>query len=252
MILLNLSGFAQQSEYKVFYFSGSPKIQQGKKEIPITRDAFIAKDGVLNLPANSYIVLTNGKEIPMGINKPGNYSITDLNKIYENVGNNNLTQEFFDYIANNMIRNDEKARRSGGVYRAVGDILISPFDEAMIIDNKLTFEWKNPKQKKLYLKVYNTENWEQIYNMPITDSTYTLVFDESKLSKSKQYAWTIYHSQEDPEQGTILRVFTFADDKWCKEINNKIEAIASDKNNAEFNKVKIIRLKIDNNVYPYE
>ena len=30
----------------------------------------------------------------MGISNPGTYSIADLNKIYENVGNSNLTQEF--------------------------------------------------------------------------------------------------------------------------------------------------------------
>ena len=46
-----------------------------------------------------------------------------------------------------MIQENEKARRSGGVYRAVGDILVAPFDEAVLLIDSLTLSWKNPNKR---------------------------------------------------------------------------------------------------------
>jgi hypothetical protein len=246
---LSVSVIAQESEYKVFYFSGNPKIVDKGKEVTPVRDSYISSKSVLKLPANSYVVLTNKKEVPMGISNPGSYSIADLNKIYQNVGNSNLTEEFFDYIANNMIQEDQKVKRSGGVYRAVGDILKTPFDEAIVITDEVRLDWANPNGKTLYLKIYDAENWEQPYNMATTDSTFTVVFDETKFAKGKQYAWTVYHGEDHPQQGTILRVFTFADDSWKTNFNQQLTEINQGES-TDMNKIKTIRLYLDNNVWP--
>ncbi len=246
---VNLS--AQESEYKIFYFSGNPKVVNNSKETALIRDTYISSKSVLKVPANSYVVLTNKKEVPMGISNPGSYSVTDLNKIYQNVGNSNLTQEFFDYIANNMIQEDQKVRRSGGVYRAVGDILKTPFDEAIVINDEIKLDWANPNGKTLYLKIYDAETWEQPYNLMTTDSTYTVKFDDSKFIKGKQYAWTVYHGEDHPQQGTILRVFTFADDAWKSDFTRQLEEIQKGES-PEMNKIKTLRLYLDNNVFPVD
>ena len=251
MIFLGVSLSAQISEYKIFYFSGTPKIVDKGKEINPVRDSYISSKSTIKLTANSYIVLTNKAEVPMGINKPGEYSVADLNEIYKNVGNSNLTEEFFDYIASNMIEEDKKVRRSGGVYRAVGDILQTPFDEAVFIRDEIQFNWSNPNEKTLYLKIYDAETWEQPYNLLLTDSTYNLVFDNAKLERGKEYAWTVYHGQDHPQQGTILRVFTFADEQWKLNFNTQIDEIQEGEND-DMNKIKTIRLYLDNNVYPVE
>lgn len=249
MIFLNLSLSAQESEYKIFYFSGSPKIIEKNKQITVVRDSYISTKSVLQVPANAYVVLTNKNEIPVGINTPGDYSITDLNKIYQNVGNSNLTEEFFDYIANNMIQEDKKVKRSGGVYRAVGDILKTPFDEAIFIANSVQLDWVNSSEKTMYLKIYDTETWDQPYNLPISDSTYTLSLEDGKLEKGKEYAWTIYHNEDHPQQGTILRVFKFADDEWRFDFESQLEGITAG-DNEDMNRIKTIRLYLDNNVFP--
>lgn len=246
---LSASLVAQVSEYKIFYFSGTPKLVEKGKEVSLVRDTYISSKSKIKLSANSYVVLTNKDEVPMGINKPGEYSIADLNEIYKNVGNSNLTEEFFDYIANNMIQEDQKVRRSGGVYRAVGDILKTPFDEAIVITDEVRLDWANPTGKTLYLKVYDAETWEQPYNLATTDSTFTLVFDETKFEKGKQYAWTVYHGEDHPQQGTILRVFTFADEAWKLNFNEQLEDINAGEN-ADMNHIKTIRLYLDNNVWP--
>jgi len=251
LIFLGLSLSAQISEYKIFYFSGLPKIIDKGKEINPIRDSYISNKSTIKLCANSYIVLTNKDEVPMGINKPGVYSIADLNEIYKNVGNSNLTEEFFDYIANNMIQEDEKVRRSGGVYRAVGDILLSPFDEAVFIRDTIALNWSNPNQKSIYLKIYDAETWEQPYNLLLTDSIYNLVFDDAKFTRGKEYAWTVYHGKDHPQQGTILRVFTFADETWKLDFNSKLHEIQKGEN-PDMNKIKTIRLFLDGNVYPVE
>lgn len=251
LIFLSLSLSAQESEYKVFYFSGSPKVAEKGKEVAPIRDSYISSKSVLKLPVNSYIVLTNKKEVPMGISTPGSYSIADLNKIYQNVGNSNLTQEFFDYIANNMIQEDQKVRRSGGVYRAVGDILKTPFDEAIVINESIRLDWSNPNAKTMYLKIYDAETWDQPYNLAITDSTFTVVFDQNKFVKAKQYAWTVYHGEDHPQQGTILRVFTFADDAWKNNFDKQLNEIQKGEN-ADMNKMKTLRLFLDNNIFPVE
>jgi len=237
------------SEYKIFYFSGSPKVVVNNKETPLVRDSYISTKSSLKVPANSYVVLTNKKEVPMGISTPGSYSIADLNKIYQNVGNSNLTEEFFDYIASSMIEEDQKVKRSGGVYRAVGDILKTPFDEAIIITDAVKLDWVNSSGKTLYLKIYDAETWEQPYNLETTDSTYTVVFDESKFVRGKQYAWTVYHGEDHPQQGTILRVFTFADDTWKANFNSQLEEIKTGES-TDMNEIKTLRLYLDNNVWP--
>lgn len=246
---LSVIANAQESEYKIFYYSGTPKIIDKGKEINLIRDSYISTKSVLKVPDNSYVVVTNKNEVPMGINTPGSYSISDLNKIYQNVGNSNLTQEFFDYIANNMIQEDQKVKRSGGVYRAVGDILKAPFDEAMFIMDTVQFDWSNPNEKTLYLKIYDIETWDQPYNVATTDSTFTLVYDPEIFEKGKQYAWTVYHGEDHPQQGTILRVFTFADEAWKTNFNNQLIEIQNGEN-ADMNHIKTIRLYLDNNVFP--
>ena len=249
MSFLSLSLSAQISEYKIFYFSGSPKVIEKGNESVLKRDSYISSKSKLKVPANSYVVLTNKQEVPMGISNPGEYSITDLNEIYKDVGNSNLTEEFFDYIANNMIEEDKKVRRSGGVYRAVGDILKAPFDEAMFLQDTIEFTWSNPNEKTLYLKIYDIETWDQPYNLAITDSAFTLAYDSEVFEKGKEYAWTIYHNEDHPQQGTILRVFTFADDEWTQEFNSQLEEINQGENE-DMNRIKTIRLFIDNNVFP--
>jgi len=246
---LSLSLSAQQSEYKIFYYSGSPKIVKKGAETDLVRDMYISSKSVLKLTTNSYVVLTNKQEVPMGISNPGEYSISDLNEIYKDVGNSNLTEEFFDYIANNMIEEDQKVRRSGGVYRAVGDILKTPFDEAIFITDAVQFDWANPSQKTMYLKIYDTENWDQPYNLATTDSAFVLNFDEKVFERGHEYAWTVYHGEDHPQQGTILRVFKFADEIWLEDFNAKIELIKSGEN-ADMNHIKTIRLYLDNNVFP--
>lgn len=197
------------------------------------------------------MVLVNKKDIPVGISKPGNYSLTDLNKIYQDVGNSNLTEEFFNYIAQNMINEQKKTRRSGGVYRAVGNILKLPFDEAIFVKDEIIFEWNNPNLRSYYLKIYDTENWEQKLNLKTSDSTYTLKFDPTVYIPGRVYAWTVYHGEDHPEQGTVLRTFSFADQNLKANFYNFINEIRRN-NNPEIAKIKITRLYIDYNIYPFE
>ncbi len=185
----------------------------------------------------------------MGINTPGTYSVNDLNKIYEDVGNSNLTQEFFNYIANNMIQNSQKERKSGGVYRAAGDIIRDPFDEAMIIDNQVILKWANPKQKKMYLKIYDEESGEQIYNFATTDSAFVIRYDEQIFQKGQKYSWIVNSTFSEPDQGTIMRTFTFANDAWKEEYQKEVNEI-NKTDNDYMRKIKLIRLSLDKNIYP--
>ncbi len=185
----------------------------------------------------------------MGINQAGTYTISDLNNIYAKQGNNNLTQEFFNYIANNMIQTNQKERKSGGVYRAVGDIIRDPFDEAMVIENQLILSWANPNKKKLYLKIYDVEAEEQLYNYATTDSAFVIKFDENIFKKGKKYAWIVNSSYSEPDQGTILRTFTFADDNWKEEYQKEVTEI-NKTDNEYMRKIKLIRLSLDKNVFP--
>ncbi|MCF0206481.1 MAG: hypothetical protein HUK15_03540 [Bacteroidales bacterium] len=249
MSLFATSLIAQTSEYKIFYFSGSPKIVDKKVESNLVRDSYISAKSELKVPAGSYVVLTNKNDVPMGINTAGTYSVTDLNKIYEDVGNSNLTQEFFNYIANNMIQTNQKERKSGGVYRAAGDIIQDPFDNAMIIENQVILSWSNAKQKKLYLKIYEEETGDQIYNFATTDSIFVLKFNEQIFEKGKKYNWIVTPSFSDPDSGTIMRTFSFANDVWLQEFQKEIDEI-NKSDNAYMRKIKLIRLSLDKNIFP--
>lgn len=248
-VLTTISILAQDSEYKVFYFSGDPKIVDGRNETSLLRDSYISSKSVLKIPQNAYVVLMNKKDIPIGIKDPGQYSINDLNKLYSELGQTNITAEFFDYISKNILEEKDRVRRSGGVYRAVGDIVKDPFDEAVVISEEIKFEWRNPNQRPLYLKIYDIETWEQPYNIRITDSVYLLKLSDSKLQKNKKYAWTVYNGQDHPMQGTILRVFEFADEKWKNQFISSIREIEKGEN-PEINKIKIIREYMEYNIYP--
>ncbi len=240
---------AQNSEYKVFYFSGEPKMQVGNRSVDLVRDAPIPPNAVLDIPQGAYVVLLNSKDMPMGFDKPGKYSISDIGKVFSQIGGTNITAEFFDYISQNIVEDRDRVRRSGGVYRAVGDIIKDPFDEAIFLNKSVTFHWRNTNKRPLYLKVYDIETWEQPYNIRTTDSTYVISLDDGKLETGKQYAWTVYHGKDHPQQGTILRVFTFADEDWKSNFNQTVSEIEEGEN-PDLNKIKMIREYIDNNIYP--
>ena len=180
MSLFAISLSAQTSEYKVFYFSGSPKIVDKKVETNLVRDR----------------------------------------------------------------------RKSGGVYRAVGDIIRDPFDDAMVVENYVVLNWANPKQKKLYLKIYDEESGEPVIdNYATTDSAFVVKFDDKIYQKGKKYSWIVSPTASDPDQGTILRTFTFADDEWKKEYQKEVDEINKTENDY-LRKIKLIRLSLDRNIYP--
>jgi len=247
--LFAISLSAQTSEYKVFYFSGNPKVIDKKVESNLVVDSYLSAKSTLKIPKGSVVVLTNKNDVPMGFKDEGTYSISDLNAIYAKSGSSNMTQEFFNYIANNMIQNNQKERKSGGVYRAVGDIIRDPFDDAMIMENQVLLSWANPKQKKLYLKVYDEESGEQIYNFATTDSAFVVKYDEKIFQKGKKYSWIVNSTFSDPDQGTILRTFTFADDAWKTEYQNQVNEI-NKTTNEYMRKMKLIKLSLDKNIYP--
>jgi hypothetical protein len=248
-VLIMSTVLAQDSEYKVFYFSGEPKMQIGNKSVELIRDSYIPSNAVLDLKDGSYVVLLNSKDVPIGFDKQGKYSLSDIGKVFSQIGGTNITAEFFDYISQNIVEDTERIRRSGGVYRAVGDIIKEPFDEAIFLNRSVTLHWKNPNKRPLYLKIYDIETWEQPYNIRTTDSIYVISLEEGKLETGKQYAWTVYHGKDHPQQGTILRVFTFADEDWKNNFNETVRDIESG-DNPDFNKIKLIREYMDNNIYP--
>jgi hypothetical protein len=76
-----------------------------------------------------------------------------------------------------------------------------------------------------------------------------LYYEADKFVKGREYAWTVYHGEDHPQQGTSLRVFTFADDSWKENFNNQLQVISKGEN-LEVNKIKTLRLYLDNNIYP--
>jgi hypothetical protein len=213
-------------------------------------DANIDASGTLTIPENAYVVLTNKDEIPLGISKAGEYKVADIDNLYKNVDESSLTEEFFEYIAGNMVRSDDVERRSGGVYRAVGDLMINPFDSATVIGKQLTFEWNNPNNKTMYLKIFDAESWDILCDVESTDSVYTIDADEEGLIDGKSYAWVMAPVEGMPQSGTELLVFKMADKSYIKSFNKQLKDVERDARNAQMRKILKIRIYIENNVYP--
>ncbi|NLA24787.1 MAG: hypothetical protein GX879_07465 [Bacteroidales bacterium] len=241
---------AQKSEYKVFYYSGNPTFKSKNKVEKLVRDQVVEQSATISIPANSYVVLMNKDEVPVGLNKEGEYSIADIKKLYTNMGDSNLTEEFFAYIASSMLDTNDKNRRSGGVYRAVGDIMINPFDAANILDKKIEFEWNNSSGKQQYLKIFDIETWDMICNIPSTDSLYSLDVAEYNLQEGKEYAWIITHTSEIPQSGSELFVFTISDKQFKKDIDKKLKEANKKSKDVQMRKMLKLRVYIDSDIYP--
>lgn len=240
----------QSSEYKVFYYSGNPMFKAKNKTDKLVRDQALDESATLMIPDNAYVVLINKSEVPLGINKPGDYSVGDIKKLYTNMKDSNLTEEFFNYIASSMLDSNDKNRRSGGVYRAVGDIMINPFDAAVIVDNTVPFEFSNPNQKKLYLKIFDIETWEIICDIATTDSIYSVNIEQENLQAGKDYAWVVTQTSGIPQSGTELFVFTVPDKTFKKDLDKKLKDAEKKSQDEQMRKMMKLRVYIDSNIYP--
>jgi hypothetical protein len=241
---------AQQTEYKVFYYSGTPLIKLKSKSESLKRDVVIDAGTTISIPQNAYVVITNKDEVPLGISKPGDYGIKEIESLYKNIGDNNLTEEFFEYIAGNMIRGDEVERKSGGVYRAVGDLMINPYDSATVISSEITFEWSNANQKTMYLKIFEIDTWELLADIPSIDSVYTIKANETGLIEGKEYAWVMAPIEGIPQSGTELLVFKIADKEYLKSFNKQLKDADKNATSDQMRKMMKLRLYIDNNIFP--
>ena len=241
---------AQNTEFKIFYYTGSPLMKLKSKATQIERDKYIDATSTITIPENAYVVVTNKDEIPLGISKPGEYNINDIQDLYKNVGDGNLTEEFFEYIAGNMIKGDDTERRSGGVYRAVGDLMINPFDSAMVVTESILFEWENPNSKKMYLKIFDTEDWTILCDIPSNDSSFNFDTKAEGLIEGKNYAWVMAPVKGMPQSGTELMVFKMADKNYRKAFNKELKEVNKSSKSDQMRRILKVRVYIDNQVYP--
>ncbi|HUM89514.1 MAG TPA: hypothetical protein PKV50_08285 [Prolixibacteraceae bacterium] len=240
----------QNSEYKVFYYSGNPLFKAKNKTEKLVRDQVLDQSATLSIPANSYVVLVNKSEVPMGINKPGDYSVSDIKKLYTNMTDSNLTEEFFNYIASSMLESNDKNRRSGGVYRAVGDLMINPFDAAVVVEKTVPFEWNNPNQKQYYFKIFDIETWNMVCDIPTTDSVYNLDIESQKLAEGKEYAWVVTQTSGVPQSGTELFVFTVSGKDFKKDLDKQLKDAEKKSADPQMRRMMKLRVYIDNCIYP--
>jgi len=250
LCLSTINLWGQNSEYKVFYFSGNPIYKDKAKSEKLVRDQVLPQGSTLSIPQGSYVVLVNKSEVPMGMNKPGDYSVTDIKTLYTNMKESNLTQEFFDYLAQSMVSSNDEQRRSGGVYRAVGDLMINPFDSAVVMTNEIPFEWSNPSGKQYYLKIFDIDTWEMICDIPTSDSTLNLNIVDKKLTEGKKYAWVVSQTQGMPQSGTELLIFTIADKDFRSCMHKKLKEAEKKSENQDMRKMMKLRVLIDSDIYP--
>ncbi|HXK81325.1 MAG TPA: hypothetical protein PLO05_04115 [Bacteroidales bacterium] len=252
LVILSFNGMliAQNEAYSIFYCSGNAELVNHGKSTLIKKGDAIENNSVLSIPKNSYVVIINNENIPLGIDKAGEYKTSDINSLYNILLEQNITEEFFKYIAGNMIREKEIERKASGVYRYVGHpIMKYPFDSAYILTPEIDFVWNSSDKYSLFLKIFDKE-WNLILDMESKDSTYTVNISELGLENGKTYYWVISPFEGMPANGTECLVFSVCENSFIQEFQFKISQIENEQQTEDMRKFLKLMLYLENNIYP--
>jgi hypothetical protein len=252
VIILLISGIlpAQTTEFSIFYCSGNAELINKGIATPLKKGDLIYDSSVLSIPINSYVVIINKENIPLGIEKNGKYGTNDINSLYNILLEQNITEEFFKYIAGNMLREKEVERKASGVYRYVGHpVMQYPFDSAYIVSPELDFIWNSSDKYTLFLKIFD-KDWNLILDKESNDSTYTVNLSELELKNGKTYYWVVTPFKGIPPSGTECLVFNIGDIDFIEKFELRLKQIENDEQNDEMRKFLKLMMYLENNIYP--
>ncbi|MBP7077291.1 MAG: hypothetical protein KBB11_09625 [Bacteroidales bacterium] len=277
IIFFMLSGsiFAQNTEFKVYFSAGNVYLKNKGTSSYITSDTPLAENSVICIPRDAYVVLINKAEMPMVISEEGEYNIPKITNLYSKLKESNLTEEFFNYIVDNMVESQHERYVGAGVYKCINpksntgkknerkhrrkpkieqqDIeyyVKKPDPGAFIMDTIINFQWAQSDGK--YLKIVDASNDSLIFAAFVGDGRYEICLPISicNMVRGKNYRWSVERSDGAVFQKELLYDLKLAGDEDVFEFSSRLNEIENSTSNEEMIKLAKIRLYIDYKVYP--
>lgn len=243
---------SQNSDFSVLAVKGIVQLQTTGAWSKILTGDNLPATGKIKLAAKSYIglVFKNGNTVE--INKPGEYSLSELaTKMKSAKGA--LSKKLADYVMNEISGSkdmlaSENYRANmgtlGSVERSVEIDLLSkskripiraPFKTDILQDNT-TLNWVKTEGVDKY-KVQVTDLFNSVYTVETSDTSITLSASKAKLDKNIYYFWTVCDASN-PDVKSEESCIRFLSEKEAKEVNNQLEALVKDiDNNSALGKI---------------
>lgn len=253
LIFASLNVFGQNEEYKVYFHSGNAWIKVKGDVRKIDRDVPLLKNDVLCIDNNACVVLINKASVPMAIKTPGEYSVRKITTQYSKMGDSNITEEFFAYVVQSISGKNEKTHTSGGVYKEVDfDFWMkkTPNNAVLIIDDEFTLSWDNAGFDTAYVKIARNLDDSLPLVLKTTGTYIRINLNEIPLQPGSHYLWTVEEMPGKIDNQFSMNDFTLADKEFSDSFQQSLNEIIANSPNTEMRKLGIMRLYIDNNIYP--
>jgi len=149
-VLLTLSA---QESFEVFYIKGIVNWVE-KGDTMGLQPLMKLTDGKMRVHSDSYVILFNDDDA-VRIRDEGEYSIKEIRDKFRE----NLTSEYLAYIWKKMKERTKEDRlvEAGGVSRGDNELMFFPFPNELILQNEITFEWKQNESSNYYFHLINTK-----------------------------------------------------------------------------------------------
>ncbi|MBL6962728.1 MAG: hypothetical protein ISR55_02810 [Bacteroidetes bacterium] len=232
---------ADQYLFKVFYVKGDVLLHQNSKNISLVKDHLIYSGDEIILEEKSTVVLLDNENKPLVIEQVGIYSTKKIERLFENIDQDNLTQKYFSYVVEEFMQHHGEKVYTGAVSRGDEMSILRPEDSCIIMSQQLHFEWKNPEFKKCWLFIYSTAG-KRLYESQVMDSQLMFDLDQTVLKKGETYLWMVSLNQY-PLKDDLLNVITIASDQQIHDYENKLKIINErfdDKNFREDSETKLL------------
>ncbi|HQP03282.1 MAG TPA: hypothetical protein PLP11_01645 [Bacteroidales bacterium] len=278
IIFFMLSGsiFAQNTEFKVYFSAGNVYLKNKGTSSYITSDTPLAENSVICIPRDAYVVLINKAEMPMVISEEGEYNIPKITNLYLTLKESNLTEEFFNYIVDQMIESEHKRYVGAGVYKCLSDpesntgtrnkrkqrwnpeleqqdleyYVKKPDPGVFIMDTIINFQWAQSYGE--YLKIVDASNDSLIRVIGVGDGRHEICLPISicHMVRGKSYRWSVERYDGAVKHKELLYDLKLAGDEDIFEFSSRLNEIENSTSNEEMIKLAKIRLYIDYKVYP--
>ena len=218
-----------QQDFIVYKINGEPSFKLNDSIKSITKGSMIKRNTLVVMNKNDKLHFINDKGEIFELNKAGEFSHNDLQKISAIEDNTTFARKYLSYVwkemTNNMATRNDK---SGVVYRGDAIVLMRyPADSIKIYYSEIKFEWKSIKNKtKEYYFILKDIDTDKTTKIGILTTSISLFVDGAILKQGGNYKWAIVETKYPNYNKTVFYNFKILNKTEFETLGKEIKEIS--------------------------
>lgn len=219
---------AQDYAFKVLVNKGNNQIRKGQSWEAVKVGTSLASVDELKVSENSYVGLVHSSGKPYEVKKAGNYKVAEMAK---KVGTTqSVLNKYTEFILSSNDPAKNRLSATGAVHR--GDNGIQVFlpvaDKAYIFNDSVTFNWSELKVKGPYTIVISNL-WEDVLlKGESKTNSFAVNFADKRFSKETEFRVEILSADKKKSDAYTVRKMSPAERNKLKSIVSELQSVEND------------------------